>query len=103
MVHDSKTAKTASATDDIEAISQQLTALREEMTKLGETVSGIAGRRGSNLATDIAEGFDEARHYAERKGRSAEDQLEASVAAHPFVTIGLAVATGFLVGTLSRR
>lgn len=103
MVQDNKTAKDASAADDFEAISQQLAALREDMTKLAETVSEVAGRRGSHLAADIAEGFDEARHYAERKGRSAEAQLEESVAVHPFMTIGLAAVAGFLVGALSRR
>jgi ElaB/YqjD/DUF883 family membrane-anchored ribosome-binding protein len=103
MVQDNKSTKDATASDDVDAISQQLAALRQDMTKLAETVSGIAGRRGSHLAADIAEGFDEARHYAERKGRSAEAQLEASVAAHPFVTISLAAVAGFLVGALSRR
>jgi hypothetical protein len=34
------------------------------MSRLAETVSGIAGRRGSRMAADIAEGFDEAKHYA---------------------------------------
>ena len=64
---------------------------------------GIAGRRGNRMAADIAERFDEARHYAASKGRAAEGQLEDSVAAHPFVTMGLAAVAGFLVGSLSRR
>jgi ElaB/YqjD/DUF883 family membrane-anchored ribosome-binding protein len=103
MVQESKTTSYASAESDLEAVSQQLTALREDMSRLAETVSGIAGRRGSRMAADIAEGFDEAKQYAQRKGRSAEVQLEDSVAAHPFVTIALAAVAGFLVGALSRR
>ena len=103
MSNDSKTTKDAAAASDFEAVSQQLAALREDMSRLAETVSGIAGRRSSRMATDIAEGFDEAKQYAESRGRSAEVQLEESVAAHPLMTIGLAAVAGFLVGTLSRR
>lgn len=100
---DSKTNVQPTAATDIEAVSRQLAALREDMWRLTETVSGIAGRRGSRMAADIAEGFHEAKHYAESKGRSAEAQLEESVAAHPLMTIGLAAGAGFLVGALSRR
>lgn len=103
MVQDSKTTKEAVAAGDLEAVSQQLAALRADMSRLADTVGGIAGRRGSRMAADIAEGFDEAKHYAQSKGRAAEAQLEQSVAAHPFMTIGLAAAAGFLVGALSRR
>lgn len=103
MVHDSKTTNDADTAGDYEAVSQQLKALREDMSRLAESVSAIAGRRGSRMAADIAEGFDEAKQYAERKGRSAEAQLEDSVAAHPFMTIGLAAVAGFLVGAMSRR
>jgi len=102
-LQDSKTTHGPAAASDYEAVSQQLAALREDMARLAETVGGIAGRRGNRMATDIAEGFDEARHYAASKGRAAEVQLEESVAAHPFVTIGLAAVAGFLVGSLSRR
>lgn len=103
MSPDSKTNAPSTATTDIEAVSHQLAALREDLSRLTETVTGIAGRRGSRMAADIAEGFVEAKHFAANKGRSAEAQLEDSVAAHPFVTIGLAAGAGFLVGALSRR
>jgi ElaB/YqjD/DUF883 family membrane-anchored ribosome-binding protein len=103
MLKDSKTIQGPFPAEDLEAVSQQLAALREDMSHLAETVTGIAGRRGNRMAADIAEGFEEAKHYAASKGRAAEVQLEESVAAHPFVTIGLAAAAGFLVGSLSRR
>lgn len=99
MADDSKATKDG----DYEAVSRQLAALREDVSRLAETVGGIAGRRGSRMAADISEGFDEAKHYVEKKGRSAEAQLEESVAAHPFMTIGLAAVAGFLVGAMSRR
>lgn len=92
-----------SAANDFDEVSRQLTALRNDMLKLAETVSGIAGRRGNGLASDIAEGFGEARHYAEKTGKTAEAQLEGSVAAHPWLAIALAASTGLLLGALSRR
>ena len=103
MLQDTKPTQGPPPAGDLEAVSQQLAALREDMARLAETVGGIAGRRGNRMATDIADGVDEARHYAASKGRAAEVQLEESVAAHPFVTIGLAAVAGFLVGSLSRR
>jgi ElaB/YqjD/DUF883 family membrane-anchored ribosome-binding protein len=103
MLHDNKTTKEAAAANDFEAVSKQLAALRQDMSRLAETISGIAGRRGSSMAANIAEGIEEAKHYTEGKGRSAEAQLEESVAAHPFLAIGLAAVSGFLIGALSRR
>jgi ElaB/YqjD/DUF883 family membrane-anchored ribosome-binding protein len=101
--HASTTQKDSSTSDDLEEITRQLSALREDMAKLAQTVSGIAGRRGRGVAVDIAEGFSEATHYAERKSSSAEAQLENSFATHPLMAIGLAVGAGFVVGALSRR
>ena len=50
------------AATDFEAVSHQLAALGTDLSRLAETVSGIAGKRGSHMATDIAEGFGEAKH-----------------------------------------
>lgn len=47
----SQTNKTSpEAATDIEAVSHQLSALRADMSRLAETVGGIAGRRGSHIA-----------------------------------------------------
>ncbi|PRY80553.1 ElaB/YqjD/DUF883 family membrane-anchored ribosome-binding protein [Yoonia maritima] len=91
------------AATDFEAVSQQLNALRADMSRLAETVSGIAGRRGGHIASDISDGLGEAKHYVESTGKSAEHQLEASVADHPLLAIGLAAGAGLLVGAMSRR
>lgn len=100
----SQTSKTnTEAAADFEALSHQLNALRADMARLAETVGGIAGRRGSHMASDISEGLNEAKHYVERTGKSAEHQLESSVADHPLLAIGLAAGAGLLVGALSRR
>jgi ElaB/YqjD/DUF883 family membrane-anchored ribosome-binding protein len=102
MIHE-KTVKDAAISGDVEEVSRQLLALREDMARLAETVKTIAGRRGSTMAADIAEGFDEARRYAGATGRSAEARFEGSVATHPLMAVGLAAGAGFLVGALSRR
>ena len=103
MSQDSKTAAEDTIASDYEAVSKQLAALREDMAKLAETVSGIAGRRRSNMAEDIAEGFEEARLYVERSGKSAEEKLEGSISSNPLLAIGLATMAGFMIGALSRR
>lgn len=93
---------TQSNTKDLDAL-KQLAALREDMSRLTHTVTGIAGRRGGNMASDIAEGYDEAKHYVEKTSKSAEHQLEASVASHPLLAIGLAAGAGLLIGAMTRR
>lgn len=94
---------TPDAASDIDAISAQLAALRADITSLAETVGGIAERRGSDIAADIAAGLTEAKQYAARTSSSAERQLEESVAAHPLLSISLAAVAGFLIGAISRR
>lgn len=100
---DNKPNPVAVAASDIEVLSQQLDALREDMFRLTHTVTGIAGRRGSNMATDIAEGFDAAKHYVENSRKSVESQLKETVATHPLLAIGLAAGAGLLIGAMSRR
>jgi ElaB/YqjD/DUF883 family membrane-anchored ribosome-binding protein len=91
------------AASDFEALSDKLAALRTDMASLAETVSGNARNRGSRMATDIAEGFGDAKDYVERTGKFAEHQLEKSVADHPLLALGLAAGAGLLVGVMSRR
>ena len=57
---------TKSNANDLYALSKQLAALREDMSRMTHTVTGIAGRRGSNMASDIAERYDEAKHYVKK-------------------------------------
>ena len=103
MPTESKTAKTESVANDLDELSRQLAALREDLALLAKSVAGFAGRRTSGMAADIAEGFSEAEAYIERKGRSTEAQLEDSVIAHPLLAIGLAAGAGLLIGALARR
>lgn len=81
----------------------QLAALRDDVTKLAGSVTTLAERRGRRMASDISEGASEAVHYVERKGISAEADLEKSVATHPWMALGLAAGIGLLIGAMTRR
>lgn len=102
MLQDAKAQKALVATD-IEDLVDQLSKLREDMVALTRSVAGISERRGRRMASDISDGVGEAVHYVESKGRGAEAELEKSVAAHPFLALGLAAGAGLLVGAMTRR
>jgi ElaB/YqjD/DUF883 family membrane-anchored ribosome-binding protein len=63
----------------------------------------MAERRGRSMASDISDGVEEAIHYVERKGQSAEADLEKTVTAHPFMALGLAAGACLLIGAMTRR
>ncbi len=89
--------------NDIEELTAQFAALREDMAKLSNSVLEITERRGSRLASDISDGVGEAAHYVASKGKNAEAELEKSVAAHPLLALGLAAGVGLLIGAMTRR
>ncbi len=103
MKSETNTPDAASVANDFEELTKQLAVLREDIAKLAKSVGATATKQGRDMGADIAEGFDEAQKYVERKGRSAEAQLETSVATHPFMAIGLAALAGLVIGALSRR
>jgi ElaB/YqjD/DUF883 family membrane-anchored ribosome-binding protein len=102
MLQDGKNMK-SSVPADFEGVVAQLSALRNDLAKLAQSVSATAESRGRKMATDISDGVGEAVHYVERKGLGAEAQLEKSVASHPFLALGLAAGAGLLLGALTRR
>ena len=102
MLQDGKTLKVPAATD-YESLMAQFAALRDDVTKLTSSVTTMAERSGRKMASDISEGVSEAVHYVERKGSSAEAELEKSVATHPLIAIGLAAGIGLLIGAMTRR
>ncbi len=102
MLQDAKAPKLPTPTD-FEEVVAQLAALRDDVTKLAGSVTTLAERRGRRMASDISEGASEAVHYVERKGISAEADLEKSVATHPWMALGLAAGIGLLIGAMTRR
>jgi ElaB/YqjD/DUF883 family membrane-anchored ribosome-binding protein len=102
MLQDGKTLKMPTPTD-FDGLVAQFAALRDDVVKLTGSVTTLAERRGRKMASDISEGVSEAVHYVERKGGSAEAELEKSVATHPLMALGLAAAMGLLIGAMTRR
>jgi ElaB/YqjD/DUF883 family membrane-anchored ribosome-binding protein len=102
MLQDGKTMKMP-APADFDGLVAQLTALRDDMTKLSGSVTTLAEQRGRKMATDISDGVTEAMHYVERKSVNAEADLEKTVATHPLMALGLAAGIGLLIGAMTRR
>lgn len=102
MLQDNKTLNTA-ARIDFDEIATQLTALREDVTKLTQTITAMTERRAHKMTSDVADGISEAVQFVERKGIGAEAELERTVAAHPFLSLGLAAGAGLLIGALAKR
>lgn len=96
--------KTSSAADnDLDAITAQLAAMREDIAILAQTISDVAAKKEANLATDFIEGLDAAERYVENSSKSAEQQFEGAVTANPLWAVVLAAGAGFLVGAAVRR
>ena len=88
---------------DMDGLMAQFQALREDVTKLSQSAMNVAEGRGRKMASDVSDGVSQAVHYVERKGASAEAELEKSVATHPFMALGLAAGIGILIGAMTRR
>jgi ElaB/YqjD/DUF883 family membrane-anchored ribosome-binding protein len=102
MLQGSKVQKILAPTD-FEGLAAQFSVLREDMAALTQSVAAMAERRGRSMASDISDGVEEAIHYVERKGQSAEADLEKTVTAHPFMALGLAAGACLLIGAMTRR
>lgn len=99
-------ARDPSTTDlnaDYEALLAQLTAMRDEMTKLAAQVAASATQRGTVMAETMTTGLHDARAYAGRKTHDADVRIEHAVAANPYVALGLAAGLGLLLGAVTRR
>lgn len=83
---------------DYDGLVALLIALGDNMTKLTGSVATLAERRGRQIASDISDGVSEAVHSVQRKGISAEAELEKTVATHPSMAMGLATGIGLLIG-----
>lgn len=102
MMQENKTQKILAPTD-FEGLAAQFSALREDIATLSQSVATMAENRGRRMVSDISDGVGEAVHYVERKGQNAEADIEKSVAAHPFLALGLAAVAGLLIGAMTRR
>ncbi|MCR8549891.1 DUF883 domain-containing protein [Salipiger sp. P9] len=95
---------------DIDALSDQIAALRGDLSSLAELVGEIGQRRGKaarealeTRAQDLRGQGEEALRDAGRKVAEIEDGAAERIRATPFQAMGLAAAAGFLVGYLGAR
>lgn len=102
MVQEASTLKTT-LSKDFDELAAELASLRAEIGKLVQSAAAGTEQRGRRMASDVAEGFGEAMHYVERKGKNGEAELERTIAAHPLLALGLAAGAGLLIGALTRR
>ena len=99
-------AREPSATDfaaDYEALLTQMAAMREDMGKLAAQMAASATAHGASMAGSIASGVQDARQLASRKAHEADQQLVQTIAANPYLALGLAAGLGLLVGVVTRR
>jgi ElaB/YqjD/DUF883 family membrane-anchored ribosome-binding protein len=105
----------------VEDLRKDLQVLREEITRLGGQVTTQFGATGSQAINEVMQalrrmndvvasagerGRGVAKEIAGDVGRTLEGNvrsLEGNVRAHPFGALAVAVALGFVLGSLSRR
>jgi ElaB/YqjD/DUF883 family membrane-anchored ribosome-binding protein len=91
-----------------------LLALRDDVAKLTQQLASIVATRGSatwrkaktNVGGAISEAQDkglEAVDAVRAMGENMVDVLDESLEKRPYVTLGLALAAGFLLGAARRR
>ncbi len=85
----SNLSKSLPSADDL---SQQLEALRAEMSRLAATISG-----------DVTDGVERAGRQISQTGREAKASATNTVLDHPLASVGIAAAVGLLLGLLARR
>lgn len=95
---------------DIEALSEQIATLRNDVSALTELIGDIGKARGREAKRRVEEKAHEARDRGEEALREAgarvaelEHGARDSIRANPFQAIGIAAGIGFLAGYLGSR
>ncbi|KNX41114.1 hypothetical protein ROTO_23240 [Roseovarius tolerans] len=100
----------ASPQKDIDQLSEQITTLRQDISDISQTLSGL-GRSSRDAATEQARQkaadlrdagqrqMHNAQYRAEEMGQQAADQVRNQ----PAAAVGLAVGLGFLLGFMTGR
>lgn len=79
-------------TPPAEDLSQQIAALRADLSKLVAT-----------LSDDVSEGIERAGQQIGRTGRDARTTATNTVLEHPLTAVGIAVGVGLLLGMIARK
>lgn len=89
----------AAAKSDFDALKNDMKALRSDLAALLQDTGKIAQEEAKKVgarATKVAEG-------AGKQAGEYRDALEDKVREHPFAAVGIALAAGFILASLSRR
>jgi len=100
----------ASPQKDIDQLSEQITTLRQDISDISQTLSGLgrssrdaASEQARQKAADLrdagARQMHNAQYRAEEMGQQAADQVRNQ----PAAAVGLAVGLGFLLGFMTGR
>ena len=81
--------KAALSSDDL---GEQIAALRADLSKLVDTLSG-----------DVTKGLSRAGQQIERSGHDARTTATNTVLDHPLAAVGVAVGVGLLLGLVARK
>ncbi|EAQ26226.1 MULTISPECIES: DUF883 family protein [unclassified Roseovarius] len=96
--------------DEIDQLSKQIVTLREDISAISKTLSGLGGatrdaavdgarRKVSELRHSGEQQLHAAQHRAEEMGQQAAD----AVRSQPAAAVGIAVGVGFLLGFMTGR
>jgi ElaB/YqjD/DUF883 family membrane-anchored ribosome-binding protein len=88
---------------DYDSVMAQMSALRDEVSRLASTLADAGARQGKSLMNDVNEGMTEAARYVSNKGHDTDVRIEAAVASNPYVALMIAAGMGVMIGALTRR
>lgn len=90
-------------------LTADMAALRQDIARLTETVSGLLQHRtqaASMAASDAVEGAKEAlagsAAFVQDRARAASGEIEASIGRHPLTAVMISFAIGMALGMISR-
>lgn len=87
-------------------ISDDVSALREDLKTLRDDVASLFSTLGQSAQVKAEKGVDKSKEYAEKAGESLQDTrtyIEGQVRKNPLASIGVAVGAGFLLAALRRK
>lgn len=100
----------ANPQEDIEQLSQQIATLREDISAISRTLSGLGGStrdaavdNARRKAADLRQAGEEHFHSAQLRAEEMGHQAADAVRNQPATSVGLAVGLGFLLGFITAR
>lgn len=100
----------ASPQKDIDQLSEQITTLRQDISDISQTLSGLgrssrdaASEQARQKAADLRDAGQRQMHNAQYRAEEMGQQAADQVRNQPAAAVGLAVGLGFLLGFMTGR